>query len=169
VEKEKKFILELKNFAKMKEIDLMLVSIIEEFMPKSQRGKHGKTIGWVKRVGDGIAYSTGLSSVMAGELVHFPRAKMYGLALNLELDSAGIVLFGRDWLILEGDAVQTTGSVMSVSVGDFLLGSVLDALGQPFLGSLPVTLVKKRVEAKAPGIISRKSVHEPVQTGIKAN
>jgi len=127
-----------------------------------------KSVGSVIMVGDGIVQASGLLSVMAGEMVYFPRAKMYGLALNLEQDTVGIVLFGLDRLIIEGDLVTSTKEVMSVAVGSALLGLVLNALGQPLLGNLPEGLVKKQVEVKAPGIIYRKSVHEPVQTGIKA-
>jgi len=127
-----------------------------------------KAVGSVIMVGDGIVQASGLLSVMAGEMVYFPRAKMYGLALNLEQDKVGIVLFGLDRLIIEGDLVTTTKEVMSIFVGHGLLGLVLNALGQPLIGTLPTGLVKKQVEVKAPGIIYRKSVHEPVQTGIKA-
>jgi len=127
-----------------------------------------KAVGSVIMVGDGIVQASGLLSVMAGEMVYFPRAKMYGLALNLEQDTVGIVLLGLDKLIVEGDLVTSTNEVMSILVGSELLGLVLNALGQPLIGSLSDNLIKKQVEVKAPSIIWRKSVHEPVQTGIKA-
>jgi len=136
--------------------------------PLMLEGSKSKTVGTVIMVGDGIVHAIGLQAVMAGEMVYFPRAKMYGLALNLEQDTVGIVLFGLDRLIVEGDLVTSTGEVMSVPVGHELLGLLLNALGQPILGTIPETLTKRLVDVKAPGIILRKSVHEPVQTGIKA-
>jgi len=126
------------------------------------------SVGYVTVIGDGIARCSGLLSVMAGEMVYFPSSESYGLALNLEADTVGVVLFGSDDLVSEGDEVNTTGEVMSIPVGDALLGFVLDALGRPLVQELPQGLVRKRVEAKAPGILARKSVHEPLQTGIKA-
>jgi len=145
-------------------IDFLFSSLLNNEKIQSK----DKAVGSVIMVGDGIVQASGLLSVMAGEMVYFPRAKMYGLALNLEQDTVGIVLFGLDRLIVEGDLVTSTNEVMSVGVGSELLGFVLNALGQPLLGTLPEGLSKKQVEVKAPGIIYRKSVHEPVQTGIKA-
>jgi len=126
-------------------------------------------IGTVLTVGDGIARVYGLQNVMAGELVEFPSAGLKGMALNLETDNVGIVIFGDDKSVREGDTVSRTGSIVDVPVGKGLLGRVVDALGNPIDGKGPIVADKRtRVEVKAPGIIPRKSVHEPMQTGIKA-
>ena len=126
-------------------------------------------VGTVLTVGDGIARVYGLQNVMAGELVEFPGAGLKGMALNLETDNVGIVIFGDDQNIREGDTVQRTGSIVDVPVGRGLLGRVVDGLGNPIDGKGPIQAEKRmRVEVKAPGIIPRKSVHEPMQTGIKA-
>ncbi len=125
--------------------------------------------GQVLSVGDGIARVFGLQNVMSGEMVEFPGAGMRGMALNLETDNVGVVIFGDDRQIREGDTVSRTGSIVDVPVGDGLLGRVVDGLGNPIDGKGPLTNVKQmRVEVKAPGIIPRKSVHEPMQTGLKA-
>jgi F-type H+-transporting ATPase subunit alpha len=125
--------------------------------------------GQVLSVGDGIARVFGLQNCMAGEMVEFPAAGMRGMALNLETDNVGVVIFGDDRQIREGDTVARTGSIVDVPVGDGLLGRVVDGLGNPIDGKGPLTNVSRgRVEVKAPGIIPRKSVHEPVQTGLKA-
>ncbi len=125
--------------------------------------------GQVLSVGDGIARVFGLANVMAGELVEFPGAGLKGMALNLESDNVGIVIFGDDRRIREGDTVTRTGDILSVPVGRGLLGRVVDGLGQPIDGKGPLTDVEmRRAEVKAPGIMPRKSVHEPMQTGIKA-
>ena len=125
--------------------------------------------GQVLSVGDGIARVFGLSNVQAGELVDFPGAGIKGMALNLEADNVGVVIFGDDKAIREGDTVTRTGQIVDVPVGKGLLGRVVDALGNPIDGKGPVTYTERRlVETKAPGIIPRKSVHEPMQTGIKA-
>ena len=125
-------------------------------------------VGQVISVGDGIARVYGLDKVQAGELVEFPDGTK-GMALNLEADNVGIVIFGNDRHIREGDIVKRTGSIVDVPVGKGLLGRVVDGLGNPIDGKGPLTdVVRRRVEVKAPGIIPRKSVHEPVQTGIKA-
>jgi len=124
--------------------------------------------GYVIQVGDGIARCNGLPNVMSGELLLFPKSHSYGMALNLENDVIGVVLFTVDWLIKEGDLVESTGTIMSISVGNDLLGSIINPLGKPLLGTISKNLKKQAIEIKAPGIISRKSVHEPVQTGIKA-
>jgi F-type H+-transporting ATPase subunit alpha len=125
--------------------------------------------GQVLSVGDGIARVYGLANVMAGEMVEFPGAGIRGMALNLETDNVGVVIFGEDLHIREGDTVSRTRSIVEVPVGLGLLGRVVDGLGQPIDGKGPLTNVEMRqVEVKAPGIIARKSVHEPVQTGIKA-
>src|ERR1700712_1028198 len=125
--------------------------------------------GQVLSVGDGIARVFGLQNVMAGELVEFPTAGLRGMALNLETDNVGIVIFGDDRQIREGDTVSRTGSIVEVPVGRGLLGRVVDGLGNPIDGKGPIADAKmSRVEVKAPGIIPRKSVHEPMQTGLKA-
>jgi F-type H+-transporting ATPase subunit alpha len=124
--------------------------------------------GQVLSVGDGIARVFGLQNVMAGELVEFPQAGIRGMALNLETDNVGVVIFGDDRAIREGDTVSRTGRIVDVPVGKGLLGRVVDALGNPIDGKGPIAGERRLVEVKAPGIIPRKSVHEPMQTGIKA-
>ncbi len=124
--------------------------------------------GQVLSVGDGIARIFGLQNVMAGELVEFPSAGLKGMALNLETDNVGVVIFGDDRQIREGDTVSRTGTIVDVPVGRSLLGRVVDGLGNPIDGKGPIDAPRMRVEVKAPGIIPRKSVHEPMQTGIKA-
>ena len=125
-------------------------------------------VGEVLSVGDGIARVHGLDQVQAGEMVEFPGG-IKGMALNLEVDNVGIVILGDDRNIKEGDTVKRTGDIVDVPVGKDLLGRVVDALGNPIDGKGPiVTDDRARVEVKAPGIIPRKSVHEPVQTGLKA-
>ncbi|EKN01069.1 MULTISPECIES: F0F1 ATP synthase subunit alpha [Acidocella] len=125
--------------------------------------------GQVLSVGDGIARVFGLANVQAGELVDFPGSGLKGMALNLEADNVGVVIFGDDKTIREGDTVTRTGQIVDVPVGKGLLGRVVDALGNPIDGKGPVMYAERRlVETKAPGIIPRKSVHEPMQTGIKA-
>jgi F-type H+-transporting ATPase subunit alpha len=125
-------------------------------------------VGQVLSVGDGIARVYGLDKVQAGEMVEFPNG-IKGMALNLELDNVGVVIFGEDSGIREGDTVKRTGSIVDVPVGRGLLGRVVDGLGNPIDGKGPLTdVTRTRVEVKAPGIIPRKSVHEPVQTGLKA-
>ncbi len=125
--------------------------------------------GQVLSVGDGIARVFGLQNVMAGEMVEFPGAGLRGMALNLETDNVGIVVFGDDRGIREGDTVTRTGSIVDVPIGRGLLGRVVDGLGNPIDGKGPIEGTERgRVEVKAPGIIPRKSVHEPMQTGLKA-
>lgn len=125
-------------------------------------------IGYVLSVGDGIARVYGLNNVQSGEMLEF-SAGIRGMALNLENDNVGIVIFGNDSLIREGDTVKRTGSIVEVPVGKGLLGRVVDALGNPIDGKGPLTdTINSRVEIKAPGIISRQSVFEPMQTGLKA-
>ncbi|MEA1677110.1 F0F1 ATP synthase subunit alpha [Nitrospirillum sp. BR 11163] len=125
-------------------------------------------VGQVLSVGDGVARIHGLDKVQAGEMVEFPGG-IQGLALNLEADNVGAVIFGDDRAIKEGDTVKRTGAIVEVPVGRGLLGRVVDGLGNPIDGKGPlVDVVRKRVEVKAPGIIPRKSVHEPMQTGLKA-
>jgi F-type H+-transporting ATPase subunit alpha len=125
-------------------------------------------VGTVLSVGDGIARIHGLDNVQAGEMIAFPNG-IQGMALNLESDNVGAVIFGNDSAIKEGDTVSRTGTIVDVPVGRGLLGRVVDGLGNPIDGKGPIIAEKRmRVEVKAPGIIPRKSVHEPVQTGLKA-
>ena len=125
-------------------------------------------IGQVLSVGDGIARVYGLDQVQAGELVEFPGG-IKGMALNLEVDNVGVVIFGEDRTIKEGDTVKRTGTIVDVPVGKELLGRVVDALGNPIDGKGPIEAKeRRRVDVKAPGIIPRKSVNEPMQTGLKA-
>ena len=125
-------------------------------------------VGQVLSVGDGIARVYGLDEVQAGEMVEFPNG-VQGMALNLETDNVGIVIFGDDRQIKEGDTVKRTGSIVDVPVGKGLLGRVVDPLGNPIDGKGPIdSTERRRVEVKAPGIMPRKGVHEPMQTGLKA-
>ncbi|PPR27637.1 MAG: ATP synthase subunit alpha [Alphaproteobacteria bacterium MarineAlpha10_Bin1] len=125
-------------------------------------------VGQVLSVGDGVARVYGLDNVQAGEMVEFP-GNIRGMALNLETDNVGVVIFGEDRAIKEGDTVKRTGAIVEVPVGKGLLGRVVDALGNPIDGKGPIESSEmKRIEVKAPGIIPRQSVSEPVQTGLKA-
>jgi F-type H+-transporting ATPase subunit alpha len=125
-------------------------------------------VGTVLSVGDGIARIHGLDNVQAGEMVEF-EGGIKGMALNLEADNVGVVIFGSDSTISEGATVKRTGTIVDVPVGRGLLGRVVDGLGNPIDGKGPIEAAeRRRVEVKAPGIIPRKSVHEPVQTGLKA-
>ena len=125
-------------------------------------------VGSVLSVGDGIARIHGLDNVQAGEMVEFANG-IQGMALNLEADNVGVVIFGSDAEIREGDVVKRTGTIVDVPVGKELLGRVVDGLGNPIDGKGPLkTTQRSRVEVKAPGIIPRQSVNEPVQTGLKA-
>ncbi|HZB68802.1 MAG TPA: F0F1 ATP synthase subunit alpha, partial [Sphingomicrobium sp.] len=125
-------------------------------------------VGTALSVGDGIARIHGLDNVQAGEMVEFENGTK-GMALNLEADNVGVVIFGSDAEIKEGSTVKRTGTIVDVPIGKGLLGRVVDALGNPIDGKGPIEATeRRRVEVKAPGIIPRKSVHEPVQTGLKA-
>lgn len=127
-----------------------------------------KEFGTVISIGDGIARVFGLTKVQAGEMVEFSSG-VRGMALNLETDNVGIVVLGNDRDIQEGDVVRRTGAIVDVPIGDEMLGRVFDALGNAIDGAGPLkTTQRKRIEIKAPGIIPRKSVHEPMQTGLKA-
>jgi F-type H+-transporting ATPase subunit alpha len=146
------------------EISAILKDQIENFGTEADVAE----VGQVLSVGDGVARAYGLDNVQAGELVEFPGG-VKGMALNLEADNVGIVIFGDDRGIKEGDTVQRTGAIVDVPIGKGLLGRVVDALGNPIDGKGPIKGTERsRVEVKAPGIIPRKSVHEPVQTGLKA-
>ena len=146
------------------EISSILKDQIKNFGKEAQVSE----IGQVLSVGDGIARVYGLDNVQAGEMVEFPGG-IQGMALNLETDNVGIVIFGDDRDIKEGDTVKRTGNIVEVPVGKELLGRVVDGLGNPIDGKGPIKSKKMaRVEVKAPGILPRKSVHEPMQTGLKA-
>ena len=149
---------------KASEISSILKEQIKGFDQKSEVSE----IGQVLSVGDGIARIYGLDNVQAGEMVEFPGG-IRGMALNLEEDNVGAVIFGSDRDIREGDTVKRTGEIVSVPVGKGLLGRVVDPLGNPLDGKGPIEAEEyKKVDVKAPGIIPRKSVHEPMQTGLKA-
>jgi len=146
------------------EISAILKEQIENFGAEADVAE----VGQVLSVGDGVARVYGLDNVQAGELVEFP-GEIQGMALNLEVDNVGVVLFGDDRGIKEGDTVKRTGRIVDVPVGKGLLGRVVDGLGNPIDGKGPIEGAERsRVEVKAPGIIPRKSVHEPMQTGLKA-
>ncbi|RDD62922.1 F0F1 ATP synthase subunit alpha [Ferruginivarius sediminum] len=146
------------------EISAILKDQIENFGAEADVAE----VGQVLSVGDGVARVYGLDNVQAGELVEFPGG-VTGMALNLEVDNVGVVLFGEDRNIREGDTVKRTGQIVSVPVGKELLGRVVDALGNPIDGKGPIkTSENRQVDVKAPGIIPRKSVHEPMQTGLKS-
>jgi F-type H+-transporting ATPase subunit alpha len=147
------------------EISEILKQQIANFDTESNVAETGQVLS----VGDGIARVFGLQNVMAAELVEFPSAGLRGMALNLETDNVGVVIFGDDRQIREGDTVSRTGSIVDAPVGKGLLGRVVDGLGNPIDGKGPITFTERRlVETKAPGIIPRQSVSEPMQTGIKA-
>ena len=143
-------------------------SILKEQIKNFGREAEVSEIGQVLSVGDGIARVYGLDNVQAGEMVEFPGG-LRGMALNLESDNVGVVIFGDDRGIKEGDTVKRTGAIVDVPIGKGLLGRVVDALGNPIDGKGPIQSDKRaRVDVKAPGIIPRKSVHEPMATGLKA-
>jgi F-type H+-transporting ATPase subunit alpha len=143
-------------------------SILKEQIKNFGKEAEVSEIGQVLSVGDGIARVYGLDKVQAGEMVEFPGG-IRGMALNLENDNVGVVIFGDDRSIKEGDTVKRTGAIVEVPVGKGLLGRVVDGLGNPIDGKGPIKAdVRKRVDVKATGIIPRKSVHEPMATGLKA-
>ncbi|HWA01245.1 MAG TPA: F0F1 ATP synthase subunit alpha, partial [Caulobacterales bacterium] len=146
------------------EISAILKEQIKGFGAEAQVSEVGRILS----VGDGIARVYGLESVQAGEMVEFPGG-VKGMALNLERDNVGVVIFGEDRGLKEGDTVKRLGQIVDVPVGKGLLGRVVNALGEPIDGKGPIKAEKRStVDVKAPGIIPRKSVHEPMQTGIKA-
>ncbi|QPC85886.1 F0F1 ATP synthase subunit alpha [Mesorhizobium sp. NBSH29] len=146
------------------EISAILKDQIKNFGKEAEVSE----VGQVLSVGDGIARVHGLDNVQAGEMVEFPGG-IRGMALNLEVDNVGVVIFGADRDIKEGDTVKRTGAIVDAPVGPGLLGRVVDALGNPIDGKGPIKAVeRRRVDVKAPGIIPRKSVHEPMSTGLKA-
>lgn len=145
------------------EISKIIKEQIKHYDEKLEVGETGTVI----TIGDGIALVHGLENAMAGELLLFPH-DVYGMVLNLEEDHVGAVLMGEDSGIKEGDEVKRTGRIVEVPVGDELLGRVVNALGQPIDGGVPFTTNKRRpIERVAPGVMTRKSVHQPVQTGLK--
>ncbi len=146
------------------EISAILKDQIKNFGQEAEVDEVGRVLS----VGDGIARVHGLDKVQAGEMVEFPGG-IQGMALNLETDNVGIVIFGSDRDIKEGDIVKRTNSIVDVPAGDGLLGRVVDGLGNPIDGKGPIVATERRVaDVKAPGIIPRKSVHEPMATGMKA-
>jgi len=143
-------------------------AILKEQIKNFDREAQVTEVGQVLSVGDGIARAYGLDNVQAGEMVEFENG-VRGMALNLETDNVGIVIFGNDREIKEGQTVKRTQAIVDVPVGKGLLGRVVDALGSPLDGKGPIhTSERRRVDVKAPGIIPRKSVHEPMATGLKA-
>jgi F-type H+-transporting ATPase subunit alpha len=143
-------------------------SILKKEISNYSEGVEVEEIGQVISVGDGIARAWGLDQVQAGEMVEF-SCGIQGMALNLETDNVGIVIFGSDDEIREGDTVKRTGRIVEVPVGRGLLGRVVDALGNPIDGKGPIKdVTMANIEVKAPGIIARRSVYEPMQTGLKA-
>lgn len=145
-----------------------ITSILKDQIANFNQKTEVAEVGQVLSVGDGIARVWGLDQVQAGEMVEF-SCGIQGMALNLEEDNVGIVIFGEDREIREGDTVKRTGRIVEVPIGKELLGRVVDALGNPIDGKGPIkTKDKGLVDVKAPGIIARKSVHEPMQTGLKA-
>ena len=150
---------------KPSEISAILKREIHNFGAEAQVAE----VGQVLSVGDGIARVYGLDNVQAGEMVEFPGA-IKGMALNLETDNVGVVIFGEDRTIKEGDTVKRTGTIVDIPVGKGLLGRVIDPLGNPIDGKGAIKNVaeRRRVDVKAPGIIPRRSVNEPMQTGLKA-
>lgn len=148
---------------KTAEISALLKKQLSEFELKSEMYEVGRVIS----VGDGIARVYGLTKAMSGELLEFPGG-LKGIALNLEEDNVGVAIFGEDKNIREGDEVKRTGRVASVPVGEALIGRVVNALGEAIDGNAPIqTKEFRQIEVKAPGIIDRENVHEPMQTGIK--
>jgi F-type H+/Na+-transporting ATPase subunit alpha len=143
-------------------------SILKKQIKEYEKRLEISETGTILYVGDGIARVYGLEKAMAGELLEFP-GEIYGMVLNLEEDNVGSVIFGEDWHIKEGDVVKRTGRIAEVPVGDALLGRVVNALGQPIDGKGPIETKEFRpIEVKAPGIVYRQPVKEPLQTGIKA-
>ena len=146
------------------EISAILKDQIKNFGQEAEVSEVGRVLS----VGDGIARVYGLDNVQAGEMVEFPGG-IRGMALNLEIDNVGVVIFGSDRDIKEGDTVKRTNSIVDVPVGDGLLGRVVDGLGNPIDGKGPIKTSDRAVaDVKAPGIIPRKSVHEPMATGLKS-
>ncbi|MCK5139327.1 MAG: F0F1 ATP synthase subunit alpha, partial [Thermodesulfovibrionia bacterium] len=149
---------------KTEEISALLKKQITDFEKRVDVSE----VGAIIKVGDGIARVYGLEKCMASELLEFPNG-LYGMALNLEEDAVGAVLFGEDRLVKEGDIVKRTGKIMEVPVGEAMVGRVVNAIGQPIDGKGPIDTKETRmVDIVAPGIVDRQPVGEPLQTGLKA-
>src|SRR5436309_7499674 len=146
-----------------------IVSVLSEEIVKYRSKVESHEVGKVLEVGDGIARVYGISSVMANEMVEFTRAKVRGLAFNLEENSVGVIILGDYLGIAEGDEVRTTGQLLQVPVGDAMIGRVVDPLGTPLDGQGPIVSDQFRpLETVAPGVAGRQPVDQPLQTGIKA-
>jgi F-type H+-transporting ATPase subunit alpha len=146
-----------------------IVSVLQKEIEAYRQKLEVHEVGRVLEVGDGIARVYGLSGVMAGEMVHFVRTDVYGLAFNLEENSVGIIILGDYLEIAEGDEVRTTGRLLRVPVGDAVIGRVVDPLGRPSDGKGPIiTSLSRPVESYAPGVAGRQPVNQPLQTGLKA-
>ncbi|KAL1918181.1 uncharacterized protein VTP21DRAFT_3447 [Calcarisporiella thermophila] len=157
-----------RTFASAKASTSEVSSILEQRIIGSSADIDVQETGRVLTIGDGIARVYGLKNCQAEEMVEFSSG-LKGMALNLEPDNVGIVVFGNDRLIKEGDTVKRTGAIVDVPVGEGLLGRVVDALGNPIDGKGPIkSSERRRVQVKAPGILPRRSVHEPMQTGLKS-
>ncbi|KAL1919374.1 uncharacterized protein VTP21DRAFT_2067 [Calcarisporiella thermophila] len=160
--------LAVRHFASAKASTSEVSSILEDRILGSASDANIQETGRVLTIGDGIARVYGLKNCQAEEMVEFSSG-LKGMALNLEPDNVGIVVFGNDRLIKEGDTVKRTGAIVDVPVGEGLLGRVVDALGNPIDGKGPIKATeRRRVQVKAPGILPRRSVHEPMQTGLKS-
>ncbi|MBN2294932.1 MAG: F0F1 ATP synthase subunit alpha, partial [Pirellulales bacterium] len=145
-----------------------IASVIQQEIEQYQSQVDVRDVGRVLEVGDGIARVYGLADVMAGEMVEFPSG-VHGLAFNIEENSVGVIILGDYLDIEEGDEVKSTGRLLSVPVGEGVMGRVLDPLGNPLDGGAPIAGSERRpVETTAPGIAGRQPVKEPLQTGIKA-
>src|SRR5512140_1169647 len=144
-----------------------IASVIQQEIEQFESRIDVREVGQVIEVGDGIARVYGLSGVMSGEMVEFPGG-VFGLAMNLEENSVGVIILGDYLSINEGDEVRSTGRLLSVPVGDAVLGRVIDPLGNPLDGAGPIVTTERRfVESMAPGIAGRQPVKQPLQTGIK--
>jgi F0F1-type ATP synthase alpha subunit len=145
------------------EISTVLSSRVANYYSNINSNETGRVL----TIGDGIVRAYGLEKIQAGEMCDFPASGIKGMVLNLETDHVGIVIFGNDRLIREGDIVKRTKFIVDVPIGKELLGRVVDGLGQSIDGKTLASKRRARVEIKAPGIIPRKSVHEPMQSGLK--
>src|SRR5438067_9525823 len=146
-----------------------IISVLKRQITDFDRKVESREVGQVLEVGDGIARCYGLSEVMAGEMIDFPQAGVKGLAFNLEENSVSVIILGDYLKVTEGMEVRTTGQLLSVPVGDALIGRVVDPLGNPIDGKGPInTTTRRAVESPAPGIVDRQPVKTPLQTGIKA-
>ncbi len=146
-----------------------IASVIQQEIEQFESRIDVREVGRVIEVGDGIARVYGLSGVMSGEMVEFPGG-VNGLAFNLEENSVGVIILGDFLTINEGDEVRSTGRLLSVPVGDAVLGRVIDPLGNPLDGGGPlVTTERRAVESNAPGVAGRQPVKQPLQTGIKSH